>query len=112
MSAHDIENVLCPQCSAADRVCPHCGARLDGGPVRHRPPDVAESRFAVLMLLFAALGPLAFPVLWRSPRFSRKWKVLLTIVVSIITCVVVWLLWYVIDRFLEALREYRSVTEG
>ena len=127
MSAHDVKKVVCPQCSAeldaGDSFCRRCGARTDaaasrasvqrgGAPATPQPGgpgtphhDVAESRWAVLVLLFAALGPLAFPVLWRSPKFSRAWKVVLTIVVSIITCVVVWLLWYVIHLFVEALRE-------
>jgi hypothetical protein len=131
MSGHDIESILCPHCSAqvevGDRVCRRCGARLDAaaavrsqkeaGPVLPRPGperpkprhDVAQSRWAVLVLLFAALGPLAFPVLWRSPRFSRAWKVILTIVVSILTVVVVWLLWYVIHLFVAALKEYRVI---
>jgi hypothetical protein len=127
MSAHDIQKLVCPRCSAeldvGDRTCPHCGARIEapapdaaerpGGTARapqsrarggpHR--DVAESRWAVLLLLFAALGPLAFPVLWRSPKFSRTWKGVLTIAVSILTCVVVWILWYAIHMFVEALQE-------
>ncbi len=35
----------------------------------------------VLALLFLVLGPLALPYLWRSPRFSRRLKVALTILV-------------------------------
>jgi hypothetical protein len=69
-------------------------------------PDVADSRWAVLVLLFAALGPLALGVLWRSPKFSRGWKVFLTVLVLIFTVVVVVVLWYAIDRFVEALRQY------
>jgi hypothetical protein len=35
----------------------------------------------VLVLLFVVLGPLALPFLWRSPRFSRPLKVVLTLLV-------------------------------
>jgi len=35
----------------------------------------------VLVLLFLVLGPFGLPYLWRSPRFSRRWKVVLTVLV-------------------------------
>ena len=35
----------------------------------------------VLILLFFVLGPLGLPYLWRSPRFTRALKVLLTVAV-------------------------------
>ena len=35
----------------------------------------------VLVLLFLVLGPLALPYLWRTPRFSRRLKVVLTVLV-------------------------------
>jgi len=138
MSAHDARNIVCPRCGAeidpADDPCPHCGVRTrEAAPEAaeqspdglispelvsdrpDRPPprrDVAESRWAVLVLLFAALGPLALHVLWRSPRFSRGWKVFLTLLVVIFTVVVVVVLWYAIDRFVEALREAGVIATG
>lgn len=43
----------------------------------------------VLVLLFLVLGPFGLPYLWRSPSFSRRWKVVLTIlVVSYMTVLV------------------------
>ncbi len=35
----------------------------------------------VLVLLFLVLGPLALPYLWKSPRFSRRLRVVLTVLV-------------------------------
>jgi hypothetical protein len=35
----------------------------------------------VLVLLFLVLGPLGLPYLWRSPGFSRRLKVVLTVLV-------------------------------
>ena len=35
----------------------------------------------VLILLFLVLGPLGLPYLWRSPRFTRALKVMLTVAV-------------------------------
>ena len=34
----------------------------------------------VLLLLFVILGPLALPILWKSPHFSRRWKIVLTVI--------------------------------
>lgn len=48
---------------------------------------------AVLLALFVFLGPLALPLLWRSPRFNRAWKTALTLAVIIFTVVMVWLTW-------------------
>lgn len=47
-------------------------------PWYHRP-------WAVLVLLFVVLGPLGLPLLWRSPSFTRAWKIALTVVMVIYT---------------------------
>lgn len=50
---------------------------------------IAASRWQVLVLLFLAAGPLALPVLFRSPRFSRFWKCILFLLVLLQTALVV-----------------------
>ena len=124
----DVEKGVCPHCSTpldpGEGPCRHCGARAGQPSSQHpagaaipdlvldrpkRPRDLAESRWTVLVLLFAALGPLALPVLWRSSRFSRAWKTVLTILVVIFTVVVVWVLWYAVKMFVASLREYDLV---
>lgn len=50
---------------------------------------LAASRWQVLVLLFLAAGPLALPVLFRSPRFSRFWKGVLFVLVILQTILVV-----------------------
>ena len=48
------------------------------------PPTPLEWYFRpvwVLVLLFVVLGPLGLPFLWRSPRFSRPLKAVLTVLV-------------------------------
>jgi len=50
---------------------------------------IAASRWQVLVLLFLAAGPLALPVLFRSPRFSRPWKLVLLLLVILQTALVV-----------------------
>lgn len=37
-----------------------------------------HSRAWVVLMLFAVLGPFGLPLLWKSPRFSRLWKRILT----------------------------------
>jgi hypothetical protein len=54
----------------------------------------------VLVLLFLVLGPLALPYLWRSPSFSRSWKVVLTVLVVA----------YVALLVDEAIRVLRAIT--
>jgi len=54
----------------------------------------------VLVLLFLVLGPLALPFLWRSPRFSRPLKVVLTVLALAYTGLF-------ID---ETIRVFRAVT--
>jgi Ca2+/H+ antiporter len=34
---------------------------------------------SVIILLFFVLGPFALPLLYRSPRFTKGWKIILTI---------------------------------
>src|SRR5436309_11305700 len=36
----------------------------------------------VLLMLFAVLGPFGLPLLWKSPSFSRWWKIALTVAVA------------------------------
>lgn len=50
---------------------------------------IAASRWQVLVLLFLAAGPLALPILARSPRFSRFWKIVLFLLVILQTVLVV-----------------------
>ncbi len=40
---------------------------------------------SIILLLFLVLGPLGLPLLYKSPEFTRKWKIALTILVVIYT---------------------------
>ena len=40
---------------------------------------------SVVILLFFVLGPLALPLLYKSPKFNRTFKIILTIIVIIYT---------------------------
>ena len=41
--------------------------------------------WAVVVLLFLVLGPFGLPLLWRSPGFSRGWKIVLTFALVVYT---------------------------
>jgi hypothetical protein len=51
-------------------------------PWYHRP-------LGVLLLLFVVLGPLGLPYLWKSPRFSHRLKMVLTVLVIAYTAVLI-----------------------
>jgi ribosomal protein L40E len=68
-----------------------------------------EGRITVLTMLFAVLGPLALPLLWRSSRFSPAWKVVLTLLVLLLTGIVVGLFSYVVQMTLAPLKELEQV---
>lgn len=54
----------------------------------------------VLIALFFVLGPLAFPLLWKSPNFSRLWKILLTVFVIAATIYMIWGSWEIVKIIL------------
>ena len=58
----------------------------------------------VLVLLFFVLGPFGLPLLYKSPKFSKASKVMLTIVVILYTS-------YLIFASLEIARELYKRTE-
>jgi len=46
-------------------------------------------RWGVLLLLFVVLGPLGLPLLWKSPSFTRGWKIVLTVLMVVYTVMLV-----------------------
>jgi hypothetical protein len=63
------------------------------------------SPISVVLLLFFVLGPFGLPLLYKSPKFSKTSKVILTVVVIVYTS-------YLIFASLEILRElYRRMGE-
>jgi len=60
---------------------------------------------AVLILLFFVLGPFGLPLLYKSPKFSKALKIILTVLVTIYT-------FYLIYASFEIGREvYRKMKE-
>lgn len=59
----------------------------------------AEPRWLVLVMLFVLMGALAVPMLWRSPHFARRTKVVLSVLAVLQTAVVLVILAMVILWF-------------
>ena len=106
---------------AEDNYCRHCGtptARVQAAwavqsPASPQSPKPSgkflDGRITVLTMLFAVLGPLALPLLWRSSRFSLVWKVVLTLLVLLLTAIVIGLFSYVVQMTLAPLKELEQV---
>jgi len=60
-------------------------------------------------MLFLVLGPLALPLLWRSRRFIRPWKIVLSVIVIGVTVYVVWRIWFLFNRALAPLLELEKL---
>lgn len=70
-----------------------------------RGPDAPDARQAtssadhpwvVLACLFLAAGALGIPLIWVSRAFSRPVKILLTVLVTLYTALMLWILWLVL----------------
>lgn len=59
----------------------------------------------VLILLFLVLGPFALPYLWRSPRFTRGLKIVLTLSVILYTGLLVGETIRIVHAVQEEMRE-------
>jgi hypothetical protein len=109
---------VCNQCIAVldrnDNFCRHCGRITEAGAAMvkqgrlaapaivaatEKPPGWTEGPVVVLFAL-ALLGPFAFWMLWRSRRFTRGWKIGLTIAVL---AVAIFATWYTVKVVNDAL---------
>lgn len=60
--------------------CKHCGEFLE----KKRPKDW-YFKTSIMILAFLTVGPLALPMVWWHPEYSRTKKVVLTLIVLVIT---------------------------
>ena len=103
-------HIACHQCrrilQPADAVCPGCG-HPSTQPLRRtaaRPAGWTENRRLVVCLMVFAIGPLGFPVLWRSRAFSRFEKIFWTLLVTLEITGLVWLCVHFLGQAIEAWR--------
>ena len=63
----------------------------------------------LLLLLFFVLGPLGLPLLYKSPKFGRKSKIILTIAVIIYTSYLIIASVEIGREFYLKMEEYREL---
>lgn len=61
--------------------------------------------WVVLILLFFVLGPLGLPLVYKSPKLNRAWKILLTLVMLAYTAYLV----FVTTAFVKTVSSQLSV---
>lgn len=71
-----------------------------------RPQASWHHRPLFVILLLLALGPFAFPWLWKTPFFSPRAKIVLTLLTMAAT---VWLLWITYGSFKDLWERLHSL---
>ena len=117
MSTDSATKIECLRCGTrldpADNFCRHCGDATQSSSTGISPglrrtankPRFSETRLGILFILFVGLGPLGLPFLFRSKVYSRSEKIGLTVLLIMVTVLLVYLLWYTVTMFLDALAE-------
>ena len=68
-----------------------------------------HGRVWVLIMLFLILGPVGFPLLWKSPHFTKTWKLILTALTLLYTA---WILTVFVDVLQTSTRSLSSMGLG
>lgn len=63
--------------------CKHCNEFLALTPPKLKAPWYAKT--ATLVISFLTVGPFALPLVWFNPVFSRRKKIIVTVVVLVLT---------------------------
>ncbi len=69
-------------------------------------PKWYHNVWLVLLMLFVVLGPFGLPLLWKSPRFSRLMKIMLTLATFLYTW---WLVIVTITASQAVLQHFRDL---
>jgi ribosomal protein L40E len=105
MEPVSVNTIICPACgaelAAAAQECDHCGSATTGGDRRSEaePPTVSSQQklidnpWAIIGLLFGVAAGFGLPFLWKSRGFSTFWKVVLSVIVTLYTILILWLIY-------------------
>ncbi|HAM40193.1 MAG TPA: hypothetical protein DDX89_00465 [Candidatus Omnitrophica bacterium] len=112
MEAKTTRTTRCPSCgepaTAEARYCSHCGQALQQAVATPQAATWYSNVWFVLFLLFFVLGPLALPLVWKHPRFSRRVKVLLTVAMLFYTLLLIELIVRMVRAVTEAVNQFNS----
>jgi hypothetical protein len=64
---------------------------------------------SVILSLFFVLGPFGLPLLYKSPRFSRTSKIILTIAVVIYTSYLIFILLEIARELYKRIEEFKEI---
>ena len=83
MHESDTRKVICIKCAfyldPTYRFCPRCGTRQVQEDAWYYHP------IWIFILAFAALGPFALPLVWKSPQMTSQGKIVMTTAILIYT---------------------------
>jgi len=66
---------------------------------------------SVILLLFFVLGPFGLPLLYRSPQFSKRLKIILTVAISIYTLYLIFALLEIGRKLFKMMEELQGTLE-